>query len=230
MAKILIVEDEVLVAEQLRKYIERIGHTCCGHATSYEEATELLMNEKPDLALLDIRLFGDRSGIEVAQLINEKNKIPFIFLSSHFEKSTLEKARNTRPAGYLTKPYNSETLSTTIEICLYNYSNRTASFSEKVEIIEGKKKHILSAEQIFFFAAEHVYTRLVTDNKEILIRKSLNDIMESLPSNIFLRVHRGFVVNMNHIKQVNTSQIIVGDHKIPIGTTFKEDVKVAISS
>ena len=230
MARILIVEDEVLVAGQLRKYIEQIGHRCCGHATSYDEAVELLANEKPELVLLDIRLYGERSGIEVAQLINEKNKIPFIFLTSHFEKSTLEKARSTRPAGYLTKPYQAETLSTTIEICLYNHTGRITSVSEKIELTEGKKTHVLSSEQILFLTADHVYTRVVMENGEILLRKSLNDVMESLPTTIFLRVHRGFIVNLKHIKQVSALHIMVGEHKIPIGKTFREDVMRVVGS
>ena len=219
----------MLVAGQLRKYIEQTGHRCCGHATSYDEAVELLANKKPELVLLDIRLYGERSGIEVAQFINEKNKIPFIFLTSHFEKSTLEEARSTRPAGYLTKPYQVETLSTTIEICLYNHSGRINNIAE-IEILEGKKIHTFSSEQIFFLTAEHVYTRVVMENKEIVLRKSLNDIMESLPSTIFLRVHRSFIVNVKHIKQVSASYIIVNGHKIPIGKTFREDVMHVIGS
>jgi len=60
MARILIVEDEVLIARQLKKYLEQGGHSCCGYATSYEEACEALMKEKPELVLLDIRLYGEQ--------------------------------------------------------------------------------------------------------------------------------------------------------------------------
>ncbi len=229
MAKILIVEDEVLIAEQLRKYIRHFGHQCCGHATSYEESAELLKNENPDLVLLDIRLYGERNGIEVAQLINVKNKIPFIYLTSQFEKSTLEQARKTHPAGYLTKPYQAETLSATIEICLYNHSGLTLP-AETIEITEGKKVHRLEPEQVFFLEADHVYTRVVMADREILMRKSLNDIIELLPSKQFLRVHRSFIVNLKHIKQVSISHIKVNDQKIPIGKTFRKDVLKVIGS
>lgn len=223
MAKILIVEDEVLIAGQLKKYLEQSGHSCCGHATSYEEAYDVLRNEKPELVLLDIRLYGERSGIELAQLINREFKIPFIYLTSHFEKSTLQEAKSTRPAGYLTKPYQVETLSTTIEIGLFNHLSHTVN-REPVEIQEGKKTHHFQAEEIFFMEADHVYTRVILHDREVLIRKSLNDISASLAGDNFLRVHRSFLVNIKHIEQVGSTHIVINGKKIPIGKTFREDV------
>lgn len=229
MAKILIVEDEVLIAAQLRKYLENSGHSCCGHATSYEEAQDLLRSANPELILLDIRLYGAKSGIDLARLINREYKIPFIFLSSHFEKSTLAAAKNTRPSGYLTKPFQADTLSTTIEICLFNHSS-FSSRPKQVEIIEGKKTHRFMMEEIFFAEADHIYSRMVLIDREVLIRKSLNDISEALKSEVFLRVHRSYLVNIKHIEQVGSTYIFINGRKIPVGRTFREDVMKVINS
>lgn len=229
MAKILIVEDEVLVAGQLKKYLERSGHACSGHATSYEEAVELLGKEKPDLVLLDIRLYGNKTGIHLAKFMNDHYGIPFIYLTSHFEKSTLEEAKNTRPAGYLTKPYQPDTLSTTIEICLFNHS-QPLERSEKIEISEGKRRHLFLAREIYFMEADHVYTRIVLEDRSILIRNSLNEIVETLANDLFMRVHKSFVVNIAHIDQVSATYILAKGHKIPIGRTFRNDVVEIIRS
>lgn len=229
MAKILIVEDEVLIANQLIKFLENSGHTCCGHATSYTEALELLQAARPDLVLLDIRLYGKQSGIELARIINKQFDIPFIYLTSHFEKSTLEEAKDTRPAGYITKPYHVETLSTTIEICLFNHSKNQKS-QEPVEILEGKKLHRFGASEILFIEADHIYSRVILNDRELLIRKSLNDISESLNADVLIRVHRSYLVNIWHIKLISASYILINGTKIPIGRTFREDVMKMINN
>jgi DNA-binding LytR/AlgR family response regulator len=229
MASILIVEDEVLIANQLKNYLVQAGHTCCGHATSYEEAVDILASEDPDLVLLDIRLYGERTGIDLAHYINTNSSIPFIYLTSHFEKSTLEDAKATRPAGFLTKPYQAETLITTIEICLFNFRH-PADKSERIEISEGKKTHLFYPEEILFMESEHVYTRIVLDDRSVLIRKGLNEIGELLINKLFIRVHKSFIVNLAHIRQVSATTILVKDIKIPIGKTFKSDVHNIINS
>jgi len=135
----------------------------------------------------------------------------------------LEEAKSTRPVGYLTKPYQTETLITTIEICLFNH----LPLSEKpklVEIPEGKKIHRFKTEEILFMESDHVYTRVMLNKNEILIRKSLNDISASLTEDTFLRVHRSFLVNLRHIRQVGSAYIVIDEKRIPIGKTFREDV------
>jgi two-component system, LytTR family, response regulator LytT len=223
MAKVLIVEDEVLIARQLIKYLNSNGHECIGHATSYEEALEQFKSIIPDIVLIDIRLYGEKSGIELAKYINENHPIPFIYLTSHFEKGTLEEAKKTRPAGYLTKPYHQETLLTTIEVCLFNSTN-VSKITPNIIIQEGKKTHLFSSDEIIYIEADHVYSRIYLLEQTMLLRKSLNDLTSSLPANKFIRVHKSFIVNIKQIKQVSSSFIIINDVKIPVGKKFREEV------
>ncbi|NND94604.1 MAG: response regulator transcription factor [Flavobacteriales bacterium] len=119
--EVLIVEDEPLVAEDIAGHLESLDFTVSAIAHSGEEALEFLSDNEPDVALLDITLAGDIDGIEVAHYINKNNRIPFIFLTSHADRGTIEMVKETRPGGYLVKPFDENDLLTSIEMALSNY-------------------------------------------------------------------------------------------------------------
>lgn len=120
--RILIVEDEVLIAEDLREILAELGYEVCDVCYDSESALESLQNLRPDMAILDIHIRGSMNGLELAAIINENYDIPFIFLTSFSDRATLEKAKVTRPRGYLVKPYKDRDLLTTIEMAIYNHS------------------------------------------------------------------------------------------------------------
>jgi PAS domain S-box-containing protein len=114
-ASLIIVEDESLVAEDLRTLIEKIGFSVLDICRTGQEALESIHEKTPDLVLMDIRLDGDTDGIEVAQQIN-MSPPPVIFLTAHTDKNTLDRAKQANPLGYLTKPINEADLRTTLEV------------------------------------------------------------------------------------------------------------------
>lgn len=120
---ILIVEDEPLIAEDIQGYLEESGFTVAGIANDGASALKLLESHRPDALLLDINLGTPPDGIELAEIIREKFQLPFVFLTSHADKSTLERAKKTFPAGYLLKPFDGHDLMTSLEIALYNHFN-----------------------------------------------------------------------------------------------------------
>lgn len=124
---ILIVEDEPLIAEDIQGYLEESGFSVTGIAHNGDEALKLLNNQKPDALLLDINLGIPPDGIELAGMIREKYELPFVFLTSHADKGTLERAKQTFPAGYLLKPFDGRDLMTSLEIALFNHFNSRAS-------------------------------------------------------------------------------------------------------
>jgi DNA-binding NarL/FixJ family response regulator len=119
--KILIVEDEPLIAEDISGHLESLGYEVSGIAHTGQKAIELLQSKPPDAALLDITLGDEMDGLDVAKFINEKVKIPFIFVTSHADRSTIERVKDTRPGGYLVKPFDENDLMATIEIAVSNY-------------------------------------------------------------------------------------------------------------
>lgn len=120
--KILIVEDEPLIAEDLVDLLERADYHVLGIAYKAETALKKLQTYTPDIVLLDINLNGKLSGIDVAHLINKHYQLPFIYITSFADRDTIEKVRETHPMGYLVKPFNEQSLYTTLEIALYNFA------------------------------------------------------------------------------------------------------------
>lgn len=229
MPLIAIVDDEMLIAEQLERNIIRFGHSSAGIATSYEEAIGILENKKPDLILLDIRLYGERNGIDIAEEINKRFSLPFIYLTSQMDATWLERAKRTRPAGYLTKPYSEETLFATIEICLFNSLKSTIQNKNEILLNVGKRNYLIPVNELFFLEADHVYTKVHLAKKTLLVRRSLNDIINELPADGFLRVHRSYIVNLSIVEELGATFIKVNGRKIPIGRSFREAVRESIS-
>jgi DNA-binding NtrC family response regulator len=116
--KILIAEDEFIVANELQMALEEAGYIVCGIAASVAEAREIIRKEKPSLALLDIHLEGKLDGIQLAKELKENN-IGFVYLSANSNQQTLEAAKATEPYGFLVKPYREKDLLITLDIARY---------------------------------------------------------------------------------------------------------------
>ncbi|MDP3097621.1 MAG: response regulator [Syntrophales bacterium] len=118
-AKILIVEDETIVARDIQKSVETMGYFVCAIASSGEEAVQKASETRPDLVLMDIVLKGDMDGIRAAEQINALFKIPIVYLTAYDDENILQRAKITTPYGYITKPFDDRALRIAIEIALY---------------------------------------------------------------------------------------------------------------
>jgi signal transduction histidine kinase len=115
-ARILVVEDESIVAFNLQQRLSQLGYDVPAIAVSGQESFELVAQTQPDLVLMDIHIQGDLDGIEVAERLQQTHAIPVIYLTAYSEDSTLERARKTRPYGYLLKPFSERELHATIQM------------------------------------------------------------------------------------------------------------------
>ncbi|MBA4417321.1 MAG: histidine kinase [Syntrophus sp. (in: bacteria)] len=120
-ARILIVEDEAIVAESIARMLKISGYTC-SIASCAEEAIDKARAENPDLILMDILLSGKEDGITTAEEIHSRSLIPIVYLTALSDEATLERAKLTGPYGYIIKPFNARELIHTIEIALYKHS------------------------------------------------------------------------------------------------------------
>lgn len=117
-AKILIVEDERIIAMDIKNSLQKMGYCVCGIAHSGEMAIQRTAELQPDLVLMDIILKGEMDGVEAAETIYHSYNIPIIYLTAHSDVPTLKRAKATEPFGYLIKPFEERDLQTAIEIAL----------------------------------------------------------------------------------------------------------------
>ncbi|MGE5436322.1 MAG: response regulator, partial [Syntrophothermus sp.] len=118
-ANILIVEDERIVAMDIAASLRSLGYKVLGMVSSADEAIESALSTKPDLILMDIRLKGEKDGINAAEQIHQSFDVPIIYLTAYADEHTLQRAKLTEPYGYLLKPYEKRVLHSTIEMALY---------------------------------------------------------------------------------------------------------------
>ncbi len=124
-AQILIVEDEGLIARHLKQTLEQLGYTVVGIASSGQEALELLSLVSADLTLMDIKIRGAEDGVSTAESIRQRFDIPVVYLTSHADPATLDRAQRTHPFGYVVKPFTTIDLQVAIEIALNRYRLQT---------------------------------------------------------------------------------------------------------
>jgi CheY-like chemotaxis protein len=120
-AKILLAEDENIVALDIKSRLISLGYAVLAVVSSGEDAIRKAAETRPDLVLMDIKLKGEMDGIEAAAQIKARFDIPVIYLTAYVDKDTMERARQTDPLGYVTKPYEEEDLTRTIEMALTHH-------------------------------------------------------------------------------------------------------------
>ncbi len=141
--KILIVEDEYVVANDLRLILEKAGYRINGVAVSVEEAMECLQQQKPDIVLLDIMLEGKKSGIDLARELRAQN-IAFVYLSANSSQKILEEAKTTEPYGFLVKPFREKDLLVTLDIAWYRHQYSLESKLREAELLQEQLNRINS--------------------------------------------------------------------------------------
>ncbi len=120
-AKILVVEDENIVALEIKKRLQKLGYIVPGVASTGEDAISKAEGILPDLVLMDIMLKGEIDGINAAGEIRKRFNIPVIYLTAYSDGDTIERAKLTEPYGYILKPFEEDDLRTAIEIALYRH-------------------------------------------------------------------------------------------------------------
>ena len=129
MKNILIVEDELLIAEDIKTTVEELGYNVVAVAVRADKAIEILNTQKVDLILLDITIKGGINGIDLAEIVNQKFKIPFIYVTSHADSKTVTEAIKTAPQGYVVKPYSNSDFYTSIALAFENEKKEAITFS-----------------------------------------------------------------------------------------------------
>src|SRR6266567_113088 len=120
----LIVEDEILIAEELRERLSRLGFSVIAAVDSGEEGVAIATRERPDLVLMDIRLKGEKDGLQAAKEIREQIDVPIVYLTAHSDRLTVDRAKQTEHDGFILKPFQKLELQSTIEVAMQRHALR----------------------------------------------------------------------------------------------------------
>lgn len=141
--KILIVEDEPVIAENISLYLDNNDFEVSAIAYDSDDALQQLKINTPDAVILDINLESEKDGIDIAGEINLQYQLPFLFLTSYSDKKTLERAKDVKPSGYIVKPFNERTLLASLEIAISNHASEKNHDMPKLSM-EKINRHLLT--------------------------------------------------------------------------------------
>jgi two-component system, LytTR family, response regulator LytT len=231
--KILIVEDESLVAMDMVDMLQKIGYETLPTAMGFNDAIALLETEKPDLVLVDITLGGTKTGIDLATLLHTQYKIPFIFISSHSDKITVDLAAATQPCSYLIKPFDSDDLYTSIEVALSTYRGRKREMTaastdlqvtESIFIKTDKSYTKVRIADILWLESEHNYIFIVTEKTKYIVRSSFKEFLVNFPPALFIQIHKSYIVNSTVIDSFSHTEVIINGKEIPLSRMYKDEL------
>jgi DNA-binding LytR/AlgR family response regulator len=232
--KILIVEDEPLIADHIEQYVLDGGFASGGIADTFHDAKNLLQIEEPDMVLLDINLGGGPDGIDIAHYINQHHKKPFIFISSNTDHKTLERVKLTNPYGFIVKPFKAGDIQTQINLAWHSFNlqteNSQVSFAGSFLVNDHffiKDKHSLvkvNYSDVLYAEACDNYSIIYTTQAKYVLSYTLKVVEEKLAPFSFLRTHRSFLVNLKHIQKVNPKEVLVNGKEIPVSENSRTEL------
>ncbi len=236
--KILVVEDEMIIGAKLSMYLTDLGFEVLGIIPRAEEALLHIEGDPPDIVLLDIRLKGAMDGIELAAKLQERD-IPVIFLTANSDDATFDQAKMTRPYAFLSKPVEKRELKRVLELAANLYAGKKQPEAERKEespvpltdrlfVYDGDKRVKLLFDSMLYIQAERNYCRIVTREKEYLLSMPMKSLETELPSQLFQRIHRSYIVNIKQVEEVEDTSVRIGKSMLPMSQSYRKDFLLRI--
>lgn len=221
---ILVVEDDFLNRRLTKKILQENDYQVL-EAKNADEALAILDKELVDLAILDINLGdGEMDGISLGNLIQNKQKVPFIYLTAYENAKVISEAVATSPYSYLTKPFKNSDLIASIELAIIK-SSKEDKPKPTILVKDCEYKVELPLDEINYIESEGNYLLFYTEKKVYKCRSTIEQILRVLPSS-FVQIHRAFIVNKNRVEKFNTKGVVVQNIELPISKNFFHNLPI----
>jgi DNA-binding LytR/AlgR family response regulator len=233
--KCLVIDDELLARDYLKNYISKIPELeLLGDFNSPLKATELIKSGKVDLLFLDIQM-PDITGVDFLKSLTTK---PEVIFTTAYQEYALE-GFNLSAVDYLLKPFSFERFFRAVNKVIDKYENKTinfenekpnplqaqTSFTEKYLTIRADRKfYKINFNNLKYIEGQKAYVTFHTTEKRITALASLKELEEALPNDLFIRIHKSYIVAISEINSLEGNMIEVNDTRLPVGKSYKEAV------
>lgn len=243
--KILIVEDDILLSEQMAQFLLK-KYEVVGIASSGEQALAMIKDNQPDLVLMDIELEGKLDGVETAEIIQQEMFIPIIYLSRLHGEKTLKRVKKTMPAAYLSKPFKNHDLKYAIENAIYSRQLHPRRKPDGEEVPLETYSVSLYENRLFYKNSTSSFNRLFVDDIfyiEFIDRKchivhkngiekiklGMMEFFKGINDSSLLRIHRRFGININYVDHF-ANNIVVLKYPNPndLNKTIKKELPLRL--
>ncbi len=235
-AKILIVEDEMIIGANISLQLTKLGYEVTGIVTRGEEALNHVKKHKPDIVLMDIQLKGNLDGIETVQLMHKEIDIPVIYLTANADQEHFDRAKSTNPYAFISKPFKKMDLEHAIELIIGKLNSKDSTVendnffispfvqTDSIFVRRNERMIKIMIKDIYYFEADRNYCKIFAKNKDFLLVMTLKEIDEKLPPEHFLRIHRSFIINLTHVDEVAGSHVVIGRKAIPLSKSLRAEL------
>lgn len=235
--RILIVEDDPIIAADLEDRISEMGYAVLGPVASGEEALTFFPKNSPDLVIMDIHLAGDWDGIETTRRIRASHALPIIFLTSNADEATFAQAKAVHPQAFISKPFRGKDLKHAIELAISQSAREQSAtpaaavedssflLHDRLFLKMNERMVRLFFHDILWVEADDYYCKIVTREREYLVGQTLKKFSEALVAvPELMRVHRSYMVNLTHIEEIGDLYLYINRRQIPVSKTSKEEL------
>ncbi|MFZ1809358.1 MAG: LytTR family transcriptional regulator DNA-binding domain-containing protein [Cyclobacteriaceae bacterium] len=237
--KLVILEDEFIVAEDIKAHLTENGYEVMRIFDNAEDAELYILNNPPDLLLADVQLTGIMTGIELVKKLKQFLTLPVIYITANSDPKTYLDAKVTSPNAFLVKPFTPPNLLTSIDLALYNFSREETplQIERSKEVLvdfeatihrclfiksKGRYKKICPND-ILFVEAAGSYVNVQTLEERFTLTQNLGNFLKKNPMGNILRVHRSYLVNVAKVDSFDESFLFIDGHKLPISESYKEE-------
>lgn len=225
--KVLIVEDEPLIAEAIKTYLLHLNLKEIQIEYELKYALEAIKNNLFDLVLLDIRMQGQFDGIEIGLVLSEK-QIPFIYITAHSDKEMIKKMSETKASAFISKPVRKEELLLNVTFVLNSIIENNKNI---ITVRSGHDLVPIEKKKLLYLKTDGNYLELyLINNEKILVRTSIDRFLEEIQDADFLQTHRSYIINKNQLKLLKTdSVILVSEDIVPVSRTYLNQLRLSLS-
>lgn len=244
--KILIVEDDLLLAEELQEQLLEFGYTITDIVANSHDGLRAYRKRLPDLVLCDIQLNGsEMDGIQLATAFQEMEKVPLIFLTALGDKQTYERSKVAQPSSYLIKPCNPLQLQLAIDLALHNFAQKKdADPFQSLQFQQPPSCALYSAQDFFFVKEGYRYVRIevadiayvealgsnvkiIAEHSKVVLTANLSSFLQQANHPSLVRVHRSYLINLHKVRSFDSGRVYVSYQdnlkEIPVSKSYREE-------